>query len=62
MNYVYFLICPVYLIFDSISFIVFEFRSEGRGKRGDQWTEVLSWEPRAFVYHNFLVSDRFIND
>ncbi|KAJ4901421.1 Uncharacterized protein Rs2_15372 [Raphanus sativus] len=27
---------------------------EGLGKRGDQWTEVLSWEPRAFVCHNFL--------
>ncbi|PIN04696.1 Prolyl 4-hydroxylase alpha subunit [Handroanthus impetiginosus] len=27
---------------------------EGLGKRGDQWTEVLSWEPRAFLYHNFL--------
>ncbi|KAG2260747.1 hypothetical protein Bca52824_080041 [Brassica carinata] len=27
---------------------------EGLGKRGDQWTEVLSWEPRAFAYHNFL--------
>ncbi|XP_076922962.1 putative prolyl 4-hydroxylase 10 [Bidens hawaiensis] len=24
------------------------------GKRGDQWTEILSWEPRAFLYHNFL--------
>lgn len=23
--------------------------------RGDQWIEVISWEPRAFVYHNFLV-------
>ncbi|XP_031488144.1 probable prolyl 4-hydroxylase 10 [Nymphaea colorata] len=22
-----------------------------------QWTEVLSWEPRAFVYHNFLTDD-----
>lgn len=22
--------------------------------REDQWTEVLSWEPRAFLYHNFL--------
>ncbi|GAB2282885.1 hypothetical protein Dimus_017419 [Dionaea muscipula] len=22
--------------------------------RADQWVEVLSWEPRAFVYHNFL--------
>ncbi|XP_042408658.1 probable prolyl 4-hydroxylase 3 [Zingiber officinale] len=20
----------------------------------DQWTEVISWEPRAFVYHNFM--------
>ncbi|KAG2309857.1 hypothetical protein Bca52824_029605 [Brassica carinata] len=27
---------------------------EGLGKRGDQWTEMLSWEPIAFVYHNFL--------
>ncbi|KAK4429436.1 putative prolyl 4-hydroxylase 3 [Sesamum alatum] len=27
---------------------------EGLGKRGDQWTEILSWEPRAFLYHNFL--------
>ncbi|KAI4390000.1 hypothetical protein MLD38_002159 [Melastoma candidum] len=24
------------------------------GRRGEQWTEVLSWEPRAFLYHNFL--------
>ncbi|KAL8160750.1 hypothetical protein V2J09_002287 [Rumex salicifolius] len=22
--------------------------------RGHQWVELLSWEPRAFVYHNFL--------
>ncbi|KAL2503926.1 putative prolyl 4-hydroxylase 3 [Abeliophyllum distichum] len=27
---------------------------EGLGKRGEQWTEILSWEPRAFIYHNFL--------
>ncbi|KAF3623379.1 putative prolyl 4-hydroxylase 10 [Capsicum baccatum] len=27
---------------------------DGLGKRGEQWTEILSWEPRAFVYHNFL--------
>eukprot|EP00262_Sarcandra_glabra_P008925 TRINITY_DN22876_c0_g1_i1.p1 TRINITY_DN22876_c0_g1~~TRINITY_DN22876_c0_g1_i1.p1 ORF type:complete len:289 (+),score=43.68 TRINITY_DN22876_c0_g1_i1:156-1022(+) len=32
-------------------------RSEGLGERGDQWTEVLSWEPRAFIYHNFLSKD-----
>ncbi|MBA0745722.1 hypothetical protein Gogos_008286 [Gossypium gossypioides] len=29
-------------------------RGKGVGKRGEQWTEVLSWEPRAFLYHNFL--------
>lgn len=23
--------------------------------RDNQWTEILSWEPRAFLYHNFLV-------
>ncbi|CAA7399694.1 unnamed protein product [Spirodela intermedia] len=27
---------------------------DGLGQRGEQWTEVISWEPRAFVYHNFL--------
>ncbi|PKA60411.1 prolyl 4-hydroxylase [Apostasia shenzhenica] len=27
------------------------------GQRGEQWTEVISWEPRAFVYHNFLSKD-----
>ncbi|XP_073036424.1 probable prolyl 4-hydroxylase 3 [Primulina eburnea] len=26
----------------------------GLGKRGEQWTEILSWEPRASIYHNFL--------
>nr|AEP37759.1 prolyl 4-hydroxylase 8-2 [Zea mays] len=30
---------------------------EGLGERGAQWTEVISWEPRAFVYHNFLSKD-----
>ncbi|KAF3792323.1 putative prolyl 4-hydroxylase 3 [Nymphaea thermarum] len=24
-----------------------------------QWTEVLSWEPRAFIYHNFLTDDEY---
>ncbi|CAL9115426.1 unnamed protein product [Musa textilis] len=28
--------------------------ADGLGQRGQQWTEVISWEPRAFVYHNFL--------
>ncbi|RWR92379.1 putative prolyl 4-hydroxylase 3 isoform X2 [Cinnamomum micranthum f. kanehirae] len=32
-------------------------RGEGSGERGEQWTEVLSWEPRAFIYHNFLSKD-----
>ncbi|XP_048141934.1 probable prolyl 4-hydroxylase 10 isoform X3 [Rhodamnia argentea] len=26
------------------------------GDRGEQWVELISWEPIAFVYHNFLVS------
>ncbi|CAL9176135.1 unnamed protein product, partial [Musa hybrid cultivar] len=29
-------------------------RRDGAGG-GDQWAEVLSWEPSAFKYHNFLV-------
>uniref|UniRef100_A0A1D1YH63 procollagen-proline 4-dioxygenase n=1 Tax=Anthurium amnicola TaxID=1678845 RepID=A0A1D1YH63_9ARAE len=29
-------------------------QSDGLGQREDQWTELLSWEPRAFLYHNFL--------
>ncbi|KAF8022654.1 hypothetical protein BT93_F0234 [Corymbia citriodora subsp. variegata] len=29
-------------------------RGDGLGQRGEQWTEVLSWEPRAFIYHNLL--------
>ncbi|KAM0946891.1 putative procollagen-proline 4-dioxygenase [Dioscorea sansibarensis] len=33
---------------------VLEISGGGMGERGEQWTEVLSWEPRAFLYHNFL--------
>ncbi|XP_015068088.1 probable prolyl 4-hydroxylase 10 [Solanum pennellii] len=29
-------------------------RRDDDGGRGDQWAEVISWEPRAVVYHNFL--------
>lgn len=29
-------------------------RGDGDEERRDQWVEVISWEPRAFVYHNFL--------
>ncbi|KAM2020525.1 hypothetical protein ACFX16_042653 [Malus domestica] len=29
-------------------------RGNGLGNRVEQWTEVISWEPRAFIYHNFL--------
>ncbi|CAA6656024.1 unnamed protein product [Spirodela intermedia] len=32
-------------------------RRDGLGQRGRQWTEVVSWEPRAFVYHNFLSAE-----
>ncbi|KAF5790939.1 putative procollagen-proline 4-dioxygenase [Helianthus annuus] len=29
-------------------------RSEKKEDRSDQWVEVISWEPRAVIYHNFL--------
>ncbi|WRX09059.1 Oxoglutarate/iron-dependent dioxygenase - like 7 [Theobroma cacao] len=29
-------------------------RSDGDEGQGEQWVEVISWEPRAFIYHNFL--------
>ncbi|KAI7725197.1 hypothetical protein M8C21_027682, partial [Ambrosia artemisiifolia] len=28
-------------------------RSEKKDDRSDQWVEVISWEPRAVIYHNF---------
>ncbi|RAL46492.1 hypothetical protein DM860_004771 [Cuscuta australis] len=30
---------------------------EDGSERGDQWVEIISWVPRAFVYHNFLSKD-----
>ncbi|XP_050229923.1 probable prolyl 4-hydroxylase 10 [Mercurialis annua] len=27
------------------------------GGKGERWAEVISWEPRAFVYHNFLTKE-----
>ncbi|KAG8377989.1 hypothetical protein BUALT_Bualt08G0091100 [Buddleja alternifolia] len=39
------------------STVVSRDEGEGLGKRGDQWTEILSWQPRAFLYHNFLSKD-----
>ncbi|XP_009801759.1 probable prolyl 4-hydroxylase 10 [Nicotiana sylvestris] len=32
-------------------------RRDDDGGKGDQWAEVISWEPRAVVYHNFLSKD-----
>ncbi|MED6193800.1 hypothetical protein PIB30_022851 [Stylosanthes scabra] len=33
-------------------------RSDGADDdNGEQWVEVISWEPRAFVYHNFLTKE-----
>ncbi|XP_027361059.1 probable prolyl 4-hydroxylase 10 [Abrus precatorius] len=32
-------------------------RTDGDDERGEQWVEVISWEPRAFVYHNFLTKE-----
>ncbi|XP_022640129.1 probable prolyl 4-hydroxylase 10 [Vigna radiata var. radiata] len=31
--------------------------SEGEDEQREQWVEILSWEPRAFLYHNFLTKD-----
>lgn len=31
------------------------FRHDGDEETKDQWVEVISWEPRASVFHNFLV-------
>ncbi|KAK7360264.1 hypothetical protein VNO77_02247 [Canavalia gladiata] len=31
--------------------------SEGEDERGEQWVEIISWEPRAFLYHNFLTKE-----
>ncbi|CAA0831080.1 Probable prolyl 4-hydroxylase 3, partial [Striga hermonthica] len=38
-----------------------ESEGEGLGKRENQWTEVLSWEPRAFLYHNFLSKEECVH-
>lgn len=35
-------------------------KGEGVAVRGERWAEALSWEPRAFVYHSFLVSFDFV--
>ena len=40
---------------DLIPTVVFVVVREGPGEWDAQWTEFVSWEPRAFVYHNFLV-------
>ncbi|KAK3037127.1 hypothetical protein RJ639_031014 [Escallonia herrerae] len=32
-------------------------RDDGADGTGDRWVEVISWEPRAVVYHNFLSQD-----
>ncbi|XP_023766892.1 probable prolyl 4-hydroxylase 10 [Lactuca sativa] len=32
-------------------------RREDIEERADQWVEVISWEPRAVIYHNFLSQD-----
>ncbi|XP_021300655.1 probable prolyl 4-hydroxylase 10 [Herrania umbratica] len=29
-------------------------RSDDDEGQGEQWVEVISWEPRAFIFHNFL--------
>ncbi|QCD82115.1 prolyl 4-hydroxylase [Vigna unguiculata] len=31
--------------------------SEGEDEQTERWVEILSWEPRAFLYHNFLTKE-----
>jgi prolyl 4-hydroxylase len=31
-------------------------RSGEDDSKNERWVEIISWEPRASVYHNFLVS------
>lgn len=40
---------------------IFDNRNGGDEEgNGERWVEVISWEPRAVVYHNFLVNLFFI--
>ncbi|GAV62198.1 2OG-FeII_Oxy domain-containing protein [Cephalotus follicularis] len=32
-------------------------RGDGDEGRDEQWVEVISWEPRAYIYHNFLTKE-----
>ncbi|KAK9135825.1 hypothetical protein Syun_015155 [Stephania yunnanensis] len=41
---------------DLSSFVARAAESEEKAE-GRRWTEILSWEPRAFVYHNFLTKE-----
>jgi len=43
---------PSSLVFSSLSLR----RSQEDDNQGERWVEIISWEPRAFLYHNFLVS------
>jgi len=36
-------------------------RSQAEDEQGERWVEIVSWEPRAFLYHNFLVSNSLNN-
>lgn len=51
------LLCFLWFDFsvDDCVFWVGGFRVDGIGERGGQWMEVISWEPRIFIYHNLLV-------
>ncbi|CAN6441916.1 unnamed protein product [Victoria cruziana] len=38
-------------------FFLWFLREDEAENEKKRWTEVLSWEPRAFIYHNFLADD-----
>jgi len=52
----------IWLFFSFYCFLdsSFAVRVDASQERDDQWVEVISWEPRASVYHNFLVSNVWV--
>ncbi|KAG9149034.1 hypothetical protein Leryth_010641 [Lithospermum erythrorhizon] len=47
--------------FKRINLDVNEVGKDGLGKRGEQWSEILSWEPRASLYHFLEECEYLIN-
>ncbi|XP_039141417.1 probable prolyl 4-hydroxylase 3 [Dioscorea cayenensis subsp. rotundata] len=42
---------------DDVSELIHNEKVDGIGERGEQWMEVISWEPRIFIYRNLLSNE-----